>query len=83
MIFESDLPSIIADFPKEHNSSSSSSFLSSAEKKYWLVGECLQVYLVLSKQEEHIPAILFKMIERNRVTMDVTMTKIGNVQNSG
>ncbi|CAH3104962.1 unnamed protein product, partial [Pocillopora meandrina] len=38
-IFEFDLPSIIADFPKEHHSSSSSSFLSSAEKKYWLVGE--------------------------------------------
>ena len=36
------MPSIIADFPKEHHSSSSSLFLSSAEKKYWLVGECLQ-----------------------------------------
>ena len=36
------LPSIIADFPKEHHSSSSGLFLSSAEKKYWLVGECLQ-----------------------------------------
>ena len=40
MSFEFGLPSIAAYFPKEHHSSSCSSFLSSANKKYWLVGKC-------------------------------------------
>ena len=55
-IFEFGLPSIIADFRKEHPSSSSSSFLSSAEKKYWLMGECLQ-YLFRCKVQENLQSV--------------------------
>ena len=43
-IFEFGFPSSIADFPKEHHSPSSSSFLSSAEKKYWLVRNVCNTY---------------------------------------
>ena len=52
-IFEFDFPSSIADFPKEHHSPSSSSFLTSAEKKYWLVGKRLQ-YLFRCKVQENL-----------------------------
>ena len=51
-IFEFGFPSSIADFSKEHHSSSSSSFLLSVEKKYWLVEKCLQ-YLLRSKVQEN------------------------------
>ena len=52
-IFEFGYPSSIADFPKEHHSSSSSSFLLPVEKKYWLVGKCLQYLLRCKVQENH------------------------------
>ena len=51
--FEFGFPSSIADFPKEHHSSASNSFLLSTEKKYWLVGKCLQ-YLFRCKVQENL-----------------------------
>ena len=53
VIFEFGMPFVTAYFPKEHRSSSSSLFLPSAEKKYWLVGECLQ-YLFRCKVQENL-----------------------------
>ena len=61
----------------------SSSFLNTEQRiQRWFV-HVRQVYLVFSKQEEHVcwdlPAILFQLIK----TSCVRMTKIGNEQNSG
>ena len=57
VIFEFGFPSSIADFSKEHHSSSSRSFLLLVEKEYWLVGKCLQ-YLLRCKVQENYQSFL-------------------------
>ena len=54
--FEFGLPSISTYFPKEHHSSSYSSFLSLANKIYWLVGKCYQ-NLFRGKVQENFQSI--------------------------
>ena len=56
-VFECCFASTFASLPtKQQHSSSTNSFLSSVEQKYWLVGQVME-YLFRSKVQENLPSM--------------------------